>query len=402
MATTGKEAVHKKKSPGATLSHGAQTSLLILVDEWTKRKGLNFMAIKQRAAELSKNQKALAGLVQIVAYAVIAAVVLYCDIQFIQVMWRAFPDGIVKIFSLIGAVATGASVLALIGAEAFWFSRGPQMLFGWIFTAIEVIISSCNVILSFEMSAGHIDQFMSIWLSICPATPVVAALCWIVVFNLDQSQKARHDHREMQDDIAESDREHERAVHESKMKLKTRYLESTTTYLEQISNDPRIQAGLEAGAWKFAAEELRNLTGMLLVAPDHQNPPAITGPTSNPPAPQQLKTAEEKPDPATPPQTANLQPTGQEIAAAMLDMMKQQQAPVQAQFAEPSPAAHAESPAPRPVEDEYVVNRPEPVTDHLTLPTDPGFSALVEKLSPLVVTPTKTNGNGVNGHSPNL
>lgn len=259
------------------------------------------MSLKERAATLSKNQKAMAGLVQIVAYVVIAAVVLYCDIQFIQVMWKAFPDGIVKIFSLIGAVATGASVLALIGAEAFWFSRGPQMLFGWIFTAIEVVISGCNVILSFEMSAGHVDQFMQIWLGICPATPIVAALCWIVIFNLDQSQKARHDHREMQDDIAEADREHTRSVHESKMALKTRYLESTVTYLDQIAGDPRIQAGLEAGAWKFATEQLRELTGIMMPSQAPQLPPTTVEGSASP-ATQQVKPSEKKPDPTPEPE----------------------------------------------------------------------------------------------------
>lgn len=247
------------------------------------------MSIRQKAAELSKNQKAVAVLVKIAAFLVIVAVVLYCDIQFIQVMWKTFPNGAAKIFSLIGAVATGASVLALIAAEAFWFSRGPQMVFGYIFTGIEVLISVCNVILSFEMSGGTVDSFMAIYLWICPATPVVAALCWVIVFNLDEGQKARHDHREMQDDIAEADRDHTKAVHESKMKLKTRYLESTTTYLEQIADDPRIQAGLQAGAWKFATDELRNLTGLVM--------PAHTVEGSISPASQPAKIAEKKPDP---------------------------------------------------------------------------------------------------------
>lgn len=225
------------------------------------------MSLKQRATELSKNQKAVAGLVKLAAFLVICGVVLYCDIQFIQVMWRTFPDGAAKIFSLIGAVATGCSVLALIAAEAYWFSRGSQMVFGWIFTGVEAAISISNVILSFEMTSGKLDPFMSSYLWFCPATPVVAAMFWIIIFNLDQSQKERHDEREMQDDIAEADREHKKAVHESKMRLKTRYLESTTTYLDQIADDPQVQAGLRLGAWKFATGELRDLTGMYIALP---------------------------------------------------------------------------------------------------------------------------------------
>lgn len=256
------------------------------------------MSLKQRTAELSKNQKAMAALIKVVAFGVIAGVVIYCDIQFIQVMWRTYPDGIAKIFSLIGAVATGASVLALIGAEAFWFSRGMQMVFGWIFTGLEAGIMACNVILGFELTGGitHLDQFMATYLWLCPATPVAAALCWIMIFNLDQGQKARHDEREMQDDIAESDREHAKAVHRSKMALKQRYLESTTTYLDQIADDPNVQAGLRLGAWKFAGEQLRELTGMYLALP------------AQPAAPDQPKMVDGSISPATASGTANDDP----------------------------------------------------------------------------------------------
>lgn len=233
------------------------------------------MSLRERATTLSKNQRAMAAMIKVLAFGVIAGVVIYSDIQFIQVMWKSYPDGIAKIFSLIGAVATGFSVMALIGAEAFWFSRGPQMVFGWIFTGLEVGVMACNVILGFELTGGiaKLDPFMGAYLWLCPATPVVAALCWIMIFNLDEGQKARHDEREMQDDIAESDRAHRMAVHESKMKLKTRYLESTTTYLDQIADDPNVQAGLMAGAWKFAGEELRNLTGMYLPLPSQPGAP---------------------------------------------------------------------------------------------------------------------------------
>lgn len=226
------------------------------------------MQFKRKVADLSKNQKAIAGFTKLIVGFIIFGVAAYADIQFILIMWKAFPDGIAKIFSLIGAVATGASVLALVVAEAYWFSRGAQMVFGWVFTAAEVIVSVLNVILSFEMApGGHVDSWITLWLSVCPATPFVAFIGWIVVLNLDEGQKARHEEREMQDDLAESEREHTKAVHRSRMDLKQRYLESTTTYLEQISNDPQIQAGLKLGAWKFASEELRNLTGMYLVLP---------------------------------------------------------------------------------------------------------------------------------------
>lgn len=264
------------------------------------------MSLRERASTLSKNQRAMAGFIKVLAFGVIAGVVIYSDIQFIQVMWKSYPDGIAKIFSLIGAVATGASVMALIGAEAFWFSRGPQMVFGWIFTGLEVGIMACNVILGFELTGGiaSLDPFMGAYLWLCPATPIVAALCWIMIFNLDEGQKARHDEREMQDDIAASDREHRMAVHESKMALKRRYLESTTTYLDQIADDPNVQAGLRMGAWKFAGEELRNLTGMYLPLPSQPTasvqPKMVDGslsPSSDAPKTEPEKKTETVPEP---------------------------------------------------------------------------------------------------------
>lgn len=339
------------------------------------------MGLRDRAATLSKNQKAVAGLVKVIAFGVIAGVVIYCDIQFIQVMWKSYPDGVAKIFSMIGAVATGASVLALIAAEAYWFSRGPQMVFGWIFTAIEALISAANVILGFELIGGvsHLDSFMASYLWFCPATPVVAAVGWILIFNLDEGQKARHDEREMQDDIAASDREHAKAVHASKMRLKARYLESTTTYLDQIADDPQVQAGLRLGAWKFAGEQLRELTGMYLTLPAQPSalPPAPVV-DSNPPA-QSEKPTEKKADPGPfrqlQEELAALKKVQEELAA----LKKQQPVPETNVHIAPQKAAPAQT-----AEQEYIVNRPAPDT---------------EQLSPLTVAPSEgTNGNGANSH----
>ncbi len=347
------------------------------------------MNFKQRALELSKNQKAVAGLIKLGAFLVIIGVVVYCDVQFIQVMGRTFPDGAAKIFSLIGAVATGVSVVALIGAEAYWFSRGPQMLWGWIFTAIEVTISALNVILSFELTSGKVDSLMTVWLWFCPATPVVAALFWVLIFNLDQGQKARHDHREMEDDIAESDREHARAVHESKMQLKKRYLESTTTYLDQIANDPRIQAGLEAGAWRFATEQLRELTGLALPSQMPQQtlkPPTVEG--SIAPASQPVKPdVKPEPEPPTPTVAPVPEPAAQEVPGGGInDLLKglaailgQQSAPVQPSYTDDLAA----SVPPAPQEPQYDVRPKEPIT---------------ENLGPFAAAPMSTIG-ATNGHT---
>jgi hypothetical protein len=288
------------------------------------------MNLRGRTAGLSKNQQAIAGLVKIIAFGVIAGVVVYCDIQFIQVMWKTYPDGVGKIFSLIGAVATGASMLALIIAEAYWFSRGPQMLAGWLFTAVEASVSASNVILGFELTGGvsHLDPFMASYLWFCPATPVVAAFCWIIVFALDESQKARHDEREMQDDMAASDRKHAMAVHASKMMLKGRYLDSTTTYLEQIAEDPQVQAGLRLGAWKFAGEQLRELTGMYLPLPSQPNPIAQGSIVDSRPQQTPTKTAEQNEDPKTPEPDAHPAPANDRDDEQPIPQARVQEPPV--------------------------------------------------------------------------
>lgn len=242
----------------------------------------------KKGTELTKNQKAVAILVKVIVALIIIGVVGYCEMQFIQVIAVSLPPGFGKVFTLIGAIATGLSILTLIIAEAYWFSRGIQMVVGWIFSFLEVVIMVLNVLLSFEIAKhAALTDFWLIWENLCPATPVLAAVFWVLIFNLDEGQKTRHDEREMQDDIAASDREHRMATHRAKMQLKASYLDSTAKYLEEYANDPSVQAALKAGALALATEELKNLTGIIL--PRHQKqelPEPNTADSTPPPEPE--------------------------------------------------------------------------------------------------------------------
>src|SRR5690348_5755444 len=120
--------------------------------------------LTENVGKLTRNQGALVGLLKLIGFLIIVGVVGYSDIQFVVMMGRMMPDGIVKVFSVIGACATGASVLVLIGAELFWFTRGKQMVTAWIFTGIELTISILNLLTSFALASGHIDSFFAVYL----------------------------------------------------------------------------------------------------------------------------------------------------------------------------------------------------------------------------------------------
>lgn len=236
--------------------------------------------MKFKKIELSANQQAMAGIVKFFVALIICGVALYGDIMFIQVMWSTFPDGIGKILSLVGALATGLSVLMLVLAEAYWFTRGPQMVVGWIFTAAEVAVSVSNATYAY-LQANHTPLgYFAVWQWVVPATPFLAFVGWIVILNLDQGQTARHEQREMESKLAKAELAHQKEVHASLMELRSDYLQSHTTHLQAIRNSPVIQQGLERGAWELAMRELQALTGMYIAPPSDSQLPAL--PASQP------------------------------------------------------------------------------------------------------------------------
>jgi hypothetical protein len=223
--------------------------------------------VKPNMGKLTRNQGAIVGLVKLSVFLIIVAVVAYSDIQFVIMMGRTFPDGIARIFSIIGAFATGLSVIALLIAELYWFVRGKQMLTGWLMTAIEVGISIMNVLTSFQLVSGHVDALFAFYLfDICPATPLIAVIGWIIIFMFDETHIMRHDEREMEYELREAEREHRKAQHQATMQLRTAYLQSHTAYMMQHAASPQIQSQIEQEARRFAAQELSGLTGSFVPA----------------------------------------------------------------------------------------------------------------------------------------
>jgi hypothetical protein len=214
-------------------------------------------------SKLSLNQEAVAAFARVLVAVIIVSVIGYAEVMFLQVMSRVFPDGILKLVSMLGAVATGASVLVLLVAKSYWFRPGKQLVFAWIFTGAELVVLVLNVILSFTLSSGQVsDNYLSIWYTFMPASPILALLGWIIILHLDQEQQERHAELELEVEQREAERKHQRAVHQARMELKNAFLKSHVTYLQEEVNSPELQRQIQIGASLLAARELSELTNM--------------------------------------------------------------------------------------------------------------------------------------------
>ena len=212
--------------------------------------------------KLSLNQEAIAGLAKVLVAVIIAVVVGYSEVMYLQIMSRAFPDGILKIVAMIGAVGTGLSVLTLLIAKAYWFRPGGQMVAAWLFTGVEVMILLLNVLLSFALDGGKVDGYLAVWYTLTPSSPLFALVGWTLILHLDRGQQERHADMELEVEMQRAERQHKIATHEAKMQLRESFLKSHTTYLQQEVNSPEIQRQLAIGASAMAAQELSALTGM--------------------------------------------------------------------------------------------------------------------------------------------
>lgn len=226
----------------------------------------------------SATQIASLGLMKLVVYGIVLAVVGYADIAFIGIMLHHFPGGIFGILSLIGTVATAASIMTLLFGKALWFRPGPQLVCAWLFTGAEVLVAMANVILSFELTSNKpLDPVMAIWYQFTAATPFVALVGWILILQLDKEQKERHEQMEFEERTAALEREQKREQHlaklerdqeifEAKMKLGKTYLDYETAYMERFANSQEMQQALQEGAMKTGMEVFSQLTGLPFVA----------------------------------------------------------------------------------------------------------------------------------------
>jgi hypothetical protein len=227
-----------------------------------------------KSSKLSLNQQAIMGLAKLLAILVIVGVVGYSEVMFIQVISRAFPDGVFKIIAMIGGVSTGLSVLTLLLAKAYWFRPGGQEIAAWAFTGVEVLILMLNVLLSFALASGPLktsDPFYT-WYTLCPSSPLFALVGWTILIMLDSSQRERHDYMEMEDEVRSAELQHEKSVHAARMKLRTTILETHVTYMEEFTDSPEMQESIKKAARVMATEELSSFIGRSVTAMRGQVP----------------------------------------------------------------------------------------------------------------------------------
>lgn len=353
---------------------------------------------KQR---VSRNAKAMTSSVKFSAYAIIVLVVLYADVMFVSLMWSAFPGGFLTIAAIGGAFATGLSVIALVIGKSRWFRPGGQLIWAWAFTVMELAVSMLNVTVSVLKATNQPLGYLSIWMDCAPATPIVALVGWMFILFLDREREQMHEQMEMQDDLADMEREHERNVHEARMEIKQTALSQQKEYMKSYLNDAAVQDVLRAGSLDIT----RAIVSEIIQRPIMPTLP--TGPVvpSLPPAPVDRKPEPEKKQEPLPVFNAPKQPDQEEMRSWFKQMVdeerqkrdderKQKEAEEAdaAKKAAPAPAPQpsyaddlAESVPPAQPEQQYKVNKPkEPIT---------------ENLAPFPVAPTQQgNGASRNGH----
>lgn len=228
--------------------------------------------------KLSATQQSIKGVAILFAILVIVGVVGYSEVMFLQVISSAFPDGILKVVAMIGGVATGLSVLTLLLAKAYWFRPGHQLTWSWIFTGVEVVILTLNVLLSFGLSSGPLKpgDWLLTWYTLCPSSPLFALVGWTVLIMMDHSQRERHDYMEMEDEQRASMLDHERAVHGATMDLRGEMLKNEVHYFKEHMKSPEVQASMKTIAQDVVLRELSSFAGRYIAGMQQQQSlPAI-------------------------------------------------------------------------------------------------------------------------------
>ena len=219
-----------------------------------------------KSYEMTANQKAVAGLAKFLSACIIVGVVLFCEIMYLSIVSVAFPDGLFRSLASFGAMAGGLSVLVLLLGKMFWFPEGGQAIASWAFTGVEMLVLILNVLLAFELKSGHVDSYLSAWLTVSPASPVIALVGWVAMWMLDSSTKARHAQLAQEQKQHISALQFQSSVHDAQMELQHTMLDSHTQYLMEYANSTELQAEIREAAKKLARENLSILSGINIVA----------------------------------------------------------------------------------------------------------------------------------------
>lgn len=139
---------------------------------------------------------------------VYAGAIAYSDVMFLSMVSKAFPNSdILRVLAYGGAVMVGLSAILIPLALHFW-NAGTQFYWVCMFWLADVVLLALNTMLSYQIATNTVSEFMSVYKTVAPASPLLAVIGWGIAFLLDTSHKARHAHLEAEDDINESLRGH--------------------------------------------------------------------------------------------------------------------------------------------------------------------------------------------------
>jgi len=235
------------------------------------------MAIHQEESASSQANSASYGkLVYIIGYIILGVGAIYADVMFVSLLSGALPSGPLGVAAIMGAFLTSASLMALVIGKSHLFRPGDQITWAWLFTWIEIAVMCLNVLLSALHGMGVDPGYLSYWLYLCPATPFVAVIGWIMLIYADPRRHHLHEDMAMEDQLIDGKRKHVHNVHKVRLSLQNAALEQQRVYMEQYMQTPEVQRTLKYGSEQIA---------LGIVSEIIQRPimPQAAAPTSTPP-----------------------------------------------------------------------------------------------------------------------
>ncbi len=190
----------------------------------------------------NRTQKGIKVVVIAIAAIIYAVAVIYGDIMFLQIINRVFPSGFLGTLAMLGAFVAGGTALLLPIALHWWHAQGTQQVVGYLFYSVDFAMLALNSMLAYKVLGNQsLDQFFGAWLQVTPATPLICAVGWGLVFSLDVSHKARHAQENLHADLHE-------------------------TYAQRLTNaanSPQVQAIIDSAAQEHARQTVQRILGVV-------------------------------------------------------------------------------------------------------------------------------------------
>lgn len=136
--------------------------------------------------------KAIKGFLLFASVIVYLAGIMYAEVHGFSLLSKGInPD--LMMWAIIGIFALGITAIALPAGLHFWFHAPQQKIFAYGFYMVDLTLLFFNAVADNAWIRG---SDMPFWLSlymvyIVPATPVICALGWSILWILDPSSKER-------------------------------------------------------------------------------------------------------------------------------------------------------------------------------------------------------------------